>query len=769
MKTTPTLLITALASFLFIAAPAWPRDPIPPSAPRPIGPPSPECVPDPTEPNTWSCDGDPNAQALPTAEQEMVDFIQAHHPSFTLEHDGHSIVTDSIPRAYEDEYLKAKNPSALLNIGNLTPERILEIHNILITQIGKIHGYQGSGIDKDGIYINADPIHGSFPSYFLGAKVRIKPADTGADLGTTFTFTQRPVRAGIQIDSGDQNGGLNGTLSGIVLGRGQPWAILPAHLLPYPLCAQTAPGGFPGHLDGYPLVDASRFDHIPQDASAKYFYLISPPSYNADLANSLPLPGWPRIAFTSIWDNPSSHKDPKGNLGTDLSAGALDSNRTPRDQSLGTEIIPGVYEGNASKDDFDGFIPTGPNTNANLVPLQGVVGAWPGMRVDVLTADLLNTGIYKVPAVITDINVNICVVDTCGPDINFPHCHGGTFQFQSLSRPFNPGDSGSPIVTNGSDFSSLPDYYVGFLSYGKFDTDPTKNLTIGGGETYNNIKHGLLLDQGSDDLTPRKRYNITNFVTASHTVKLDVSMEPTPAVATKAGTWACTYARIKNTGKFKAVKVAATWGLTTNNNFIFYNAKNELNTPQNIPAGKTKKFRVCLFSLYPLAPQDYAIDFYGQNALAPLREYGFNTLAASWYPNTPPSFNLSLETTSGDNIVSLSGIFGSASFKVQATNVGPDGTVTIRPITNFAAGSSNVSLLVCELDRKNIVTGLEECAASGSDSIIRTFKQYETARFQVGVLALGEAIPLNHFLHRVGLRLSSDTTYGHISATITTD
>lgn len=55
-------------------------------------------------------------------------------------------------------------------------------------------GFAGSGIDKDEICIYVADMHGTFPDNLEGARVHLKPAEIGIDLGATLTQIQRPVR-----------------------------------------------------------------------------------------------------------------------------------------------------------------------------------------------------------------------------------------------------------------------------------------------------------------------------------------------------------------------------------------------------------------------------------------------------------------------------------------------------------------------------------------------------------------------------------------------
>jgi len=66
--------------------------------------------------------------------------------------------------------------------------QILDRHR---DELRKVAGYAGSGIDKDGIHIDVEDIHGTFPDNLEGAKIHFKPAQNYEGLGVTLTHSPK--------------------------------------------------------------------------------------------------------------------------------------------------------------------------------------------------------------------------------------------------------------------------------------------------------------------------------------------------------------------------------------------------------------------------------------------------------------------------------------------------------------------------------------------------------------------------------------------------
>lgn len=134
--------------------------------------------------------GQPNAhyyddeeEELDLYEREMVAWIQARHPEWTPAYDGNEVYVDEIPREYWLEWIKFRNPNAILEIGGFPIEELTEILDRHRDELQKIPGYAGSGIDKDGIAITVMEPHGEFPTELEGAKTHLLPAVTAVLLG----------------------------------------------------------------------------------------------------------------------------------------------------------------------------------------------------------------------------------------------------------------------------------------------------------------------------------------------------------------------------------------------------------------------------------------------------------------------------------------------------------------------------------------------------------------------------------------------------------
>jgi hypothetical protein len=116
----------------------------------------------------------------------MRDFIHQRHPEFALDDEnGQPIPLGQIPLAYTREYTKSVNPNAVFQVDGISVDELIAILDRHRDELRKVAGYAGSGIDKDGIHVDVEDLHSTFPDTLEGAKVHLKPARIGVDLGAT--------------------------------------------------------------------------------------------------------------------------------------------------------------------------------------------------------------------------------------------------------------------------------------------------------------------------------------------------------------------------------------------------------------------------------------------------------------------------------------------------------------------------------------------------------------------------------------------------------
>jgi hypothetical protein len=127
-------------------------------------------------------------------EQELWHFVHTRHPDLELPMDGEILSIGKIPLAYVEEDEKSKNPNAVFEVDGISVRELSQILDRHRDELRKVAGYAGSGIDKDGICIEVEDLHGTFPDNLEGAEVHLKPKKTRITLGATLTQTQRPIR-----------------------------------------------------------------------------------------------------------------------------------------------------------------------------------------------------------------------------------------------------------------------------------------------------------------------------------------------------------------------------------------------------------------------------------------------------------------------------------------------------------------------------------------------------------------------------------------------
>jgi hypothetical protein len=116
-------------------------------------------------------------------EQDLVDWMKEKHPEVQLKKQGDVLDLGTISNTHLQEYTKAKNPDAIFEIDGKSMEELIDILDRNRDWLRKTPGYMGSGIDKDGIYINTADGQGIFPDNLEGAKVHFKPARQAKMLG----------------------------------------------------------------------------------------------------------------------------------------------------------------------------------------------------------------------------------------------------------------------------------------------------------------------------------------------------------------------------------------------------------------------------------------------------------------------------------------------------------------------------------------------------------------------------------------------------------
>jgi hypothetical protein len=128
-------------------------------------------------PNTWYCDRLPEeVKPMEKWEQAMRDFIHQRHPEFALDDEnGQPIPLGQIPLAYTREYTKSVNPNAVFEVDGISVDELIAILDRHRDELRRMPGYTGSGIDKDGIWIERDSDRSVFPDTLEGAKVHFKP------------------------------------------------------------------------------------------------------------------------------------------------------------------------------------------------------------------------------------------------------------------------------------------------------------------------------------------------------------------------------------------------------------------------------------------------------------------------------------------------------------------------------------------------------------------------------------------------------------------
>jgi hypothetical protein len=173
-------------------APSPPNQPHQPPADVPLpppGPPKPGCIPadpnpGPYGPLVWYCDGPPPPPPTDPYFEAMLEFVKQRHADFpVVTEDGRPIMIGNIPVAYQREYIKSVNPDAVFDVDGISVDElsaILDRH----PEIMEIIGFAGSGIDKDGICIHVTEPHGVFPTELEGARIHLRPALLGQDLGS---------------------------------------------------------------------------------------------------------------------------------------------------------------------------------------------------------------------------------------------------------------------------------------------------------------------------------------------------------------------------------------------------------------------------------------------------------------------------------------------------------------------------------------------------------------------------------------------------------
>ncbi len=697
--------------------------------------PGPDCIPG-EDVNTWYCHGLPKTKKVDTAEQEALDFIYSHHPEMKLDKDGRRLPLAKLPTKHLNEYTKSKDPDAIFDIDGIPVEELGHILDRHLKELSRIEGFIGSGIDKDGIFIEYSNKRGIFPNVLEGAKVHLKKTQERLSLGATLTQTQRPVRGATEwgwystLSSGC-------TLTGSVLARGMPWLLFPAHCLNFPDTNSIAPQSYP-HYSGIPLAGIPRYTGAPSSSRWIAQPVGVPPGPNS----------YPRIGFATVWDPPRAHMT-AATASDDLAAAALDNNTVERDNSLGTTSIPGIYQGAPEALEVDGMLPTGSDIAFNLAPIRGVREPYLNELVTVYTSDKGNTGAYTIEATIIGVHHTYCnlSVDQAGP---YTHCVRLNFQLVTRGRRFTIGDSGSPVLSAA--YNILPGYFAGMLNWTLLSSDPGLDRIYGGGAPYGVISDGLKLDDDCGNLIPGAICQTPSLVHApgsgSVVPILDVRLE-IPAWSQQVGQAACTWAYIHNAGTVAAAKVKV-----ANNTsgaplpIDYYNPAGNWNIPYDIGANVTVPYALCANSLSAKPMINYILDYYGTNAIAPTIQAGRNTLALGWSNLATASIAMQVAEPATDT-VHIPGPLGAGYFVVSANNLGnADDFVTLTVDTDWGYGGLPITGLICELNGANFCIAPFDSTWSGY--IPRN--QQPVKRFYIGLLAQGAPVTWDKYYNRVFIR-----------------
>jgi hypothetical protein len=146
-----------------------------------------------------------------------------------------------------------------------------------------------------------------------------------------------------------------------------------------------------------------------------------------------------------------------------------------------------------------------------------------------------------------------------------------------------------------------------------------------------------------------------------------------------------------------------------------------------------------------------------------------NTYGIVWSAAPTPSFYLSANTLSGDDVVHTNGPLGAGYFSVMTKNVGVAGDVTITADTETLPSPLPYTLTVCELDSQ------AHCIESPTTTLNRHFNTNESRWLLVTVQGQGQEVKLDPYYNRVYLRLRqglsqpNGTMLGAIGLNVTTN
>lgn len=743
-----------------------------PEGPQP--PPAPECTPIAGKRNAWHCDGPPEAEPLDADEQEELDFIRARHPKWVVPMDGASIDTDAIPQQFIDQYRRSKNPNYMKKIDGFTPQRLTELVDRNQAKLMKINGVRGASVDSEGIVVEAETVHGSIPRTLEGARVRVVPWPGPATwVGNSNVEAIRPVMSGTAFGSRAFPGQPSCTLSGGAVGIGIAALFFPAHCLPFPFCGSYADANF--------RIPGSIFQMIPYAGTrtsgtlSEHVQITQPPIWPVTDLNA-PYT-YPTVGWAAMWENTAVHiaGGPAGlnTPGTDLAAAYLDNNLTERDGSLSMELYTGVHTPNPDEPEIEGKYY---RTAAAAGKIKGIMGAFDGVGVTIYTRDPANTGITEITGNVIHWNYPVYKAGGfCGPN-ELRMWSEGNLRLANLSRRIYHGDSGAPIVTNGSDGLAVPGFLVGTLNWARYYPDPTHPLTglDAGGESIQKIIAGLGLDNDLPPLKNGEKRSITQIIN-KHTYTLDVRSQPSAITAAKVGQYACGYVQVRNPGKRIVYRVMLQKGPDTPSGsyFVWYNPDGKLQIPYTISPKSTVAFRVCFGAGgLPLETHANRIRVFGRNGLSPVVRPGYNTFGAIFTAAEPPSFRVLSYTDGPSPDVHVNEAPGVGHYYTYMQNVGAVSDATIIPAVDYGGTGTSLPLnaTICEMDVVAPITGARSCSQGLTPTVTSFFNRGQYRYYYVYLQRTGAPIHLEHFYHRVGTKVMvNNKIHGEASLSVTTD
>jgi CSLREA domain-containing protein len=348
----------------------------------------------------------------------------------------------------------------------------------------------------------------------------------------------------------------------------------------------------------------------------------------------------------------------------------------------------------------------------------------------------------------------------------FPICDIGAFEAQTFTLSIVKTGAGSGLVA-----SDLAGIDCGTDCSESYPSIPiTLTATAAVGSVFSGWSGGGCSGHRACTLIPTADVSITAiFVDEIAAPPLVAAVLPSSRAVRLFSGGATAFAMITNTGRSVATDVRVSLNTTIPANFHFQatdpttNAViGTVNTPVDIPPGKSQSFLIALTPTGPIAPTEVEFTFAGTNAAPVTKLQGINTLLFSASPTPVPDVVALAATITNDGIVNIPGTNGTGAFAVATVNVGASGNINASADTGSASLPVNISL--CQTD-----PGTGQCISAIGPSVTTTINANATPTFGI-FLQGGGTVPFDPAANRIFVRFKDggNVTRGSTSVAVRT-